>query len=472
MDKLSPMLTMRPRVPFNPSKYLKDVKQVESGKMSNNIVSLTMRRSARKMNLTEAADLIYTHLMERAKTDDQMHQDIINAGLGEPHAQERMRRVIETLIVEYKIEVDETTLIDSMSVGESIFAETCGASLVEDLKNLPDVEEVQVIGQDIFLIKNGDQELSHRKFTSIEHVELLQERLALCGKKPINDANPVIQSYLWNNSRLVMTRPSFTDVPSIHIRNFILKENSLEKLVELKTINERMAQLFKLLIRYRGSILIGGSTNTGKTTFLFALCNEMGENDRVRTLEKEFEVALRKRLPGKRNILAAREVEDIGLSMEEAFKPLLVMSPHWIVIGEAKGAEISQAVQGSLRGHNVISTLHTNDRDSLVSDIVDMVKQDGRYHEYEDVIQRIARAFPIVVYKKIININGINYRKVTEVTHLYVEDQKVHAKPLVVWDYEGRSWNFTGETFTQSFRERLISNGTDGEEFRELGVWG
>ncbi|MGI2295539.1 ATPase, T2SS/T4P/T4SS family [Paenibacillus sp. GXUN7292] len=468
-ERPSTSIPMRVRIPFDPAKYMKDIKLLNH----HNRQTSAIKRNDGKIPLSEAASIIYEHLMERSKTDSNVHQDIINAGLGEPLAQERMRSIIDTLIMEYRLDIDPSTLIDNWSPAECVFAETCGASLIEDLVKLPDVEEVQVLGQDIFLIRSAEQELHHRKFPSIKAVELLQDRLALCGKKPINDAHPVLQTYMYNGSRLVMTRPGYTDVPSIHIRNFIVKNVSLDNMVSLRTINSDMALLLQRLVKFHASFLIGGSTNTGKTTFLFSLCSEIPEHERIRSLEVEFEVNLRKRLPGKRNILAARAIPEAGLPMEEAFKPLLVMSPHWVVVGESKGAEVSQAIQGSLRGHNVISTIHTNDRESLISDIVDMVKQDGRNHEYEDVIQRVARAFPIVIYLRIININGKMYRVVSEITHFYVKDNRPRIEPLFKWDYDNQLWTYTGAAFSESFKERLISSGATSKDFEFLpGVWG
>lgn len=205
---------------------------------------------------------------------------------------------------------------------------------------------MQVIGCDIYLLRGGEMIRHHRKFASLADVLLLQDRLSLCGKKPINQRQPFIQSYMWNRSRLVMTRPPYSDVPSIHIRNFIVKDVTLGHLVELQTIDHRMARLLQLLIRYHASFLIGGGTATGKTTFLFALAQEIPQNERIRTLEKEFEVALRERLRGTRNILAVREVEEIGLTMEESFKPLLVMSPIGLLSARPKAPRFPRWCRG------------------------------------------------------------------------------------------------------------------------------
>ena len=460
---------MKPRQPFRPDRYLEDLKQ-QAALLENRLQRADVSIGGR-MSLAEAAALVHEHLTGRASKDPVLHRDILQAGLGDPQAREGMKAIIETLLMEYRIDIDPGTLIDGCTPTESIYAETCGASLVEDLLQLPDVEEVQVIGCDIFLLRNGEQFLHHRSFPSLEAVRILQDRLALCGKKPIHERQPVLQTYLWNRSRLVMTREPYTDVPSIHIRNFIVKDVNLDKLVELETIDESSAQLLKRLVRYHASFLIGGSTNTGKTTFLFALAQETGEQERIRTLEKDFEIALRERLKGKRNILAAREAEDLHLTMEEAYKPLLVMSPHWVILGEAKVAEVAQAVQGSLRGHDVMATMHTKYRESFLSDVEDMIKQDGRSHDHGDTQSRIARAFNIVVFLRLLRVNGRNRRVVTEITELYVDGEgKARAKPLVEWSFADQTWRRTGEPLSTPLINHLIASGASLSELQELGV--
>jgi pilus assembly protein CpaF len=462
------VLEMRPRVRFDASQYLREWRESHRSE-----AMITSDGSARIVSLAEASRMIYDRLMEQSKQDDSLYQDILQAGLGEPNAQTRMKSVIESLLADFQMEVDKKTLIDDLSAMECVFATTCGAGLIEDLKQLPDVEEVQVIGRSIYLIRGGRQMLHHRSFPNLEEVRRLQERLALCGKKPISERQPFVQSYLWNRSRLVMTREPYTDVPSIHIRNFIVRDISLAKLVELGTINTQMAQLLSLLVKYHASFLIGGGTNTGKTTLLFALAAEIPENERIRTLEKEFEISLRERLSGRRNILAARETMEAQLPMEDAFKPLLVMSPHWVIVGEAKGAEISQMVQGALRGHDVMGTMHTKYRESFLSDVVDLLKQDGRMHEVTDAKQRVARAFNILIFLRLVKRGQQMRRIVTEITELSVNEQALpELRPLVLWDFNFQDWIFTGNQLSAPLRSHLQSHGAESCYFEALGVWG
>jgi pilus assembly protein CpaF len=464
-------VAMKPRILINVKEEMIQYESVDL-KPANKL-NRKGKQSFQVIPLAQAVDMIYEHITELSKSNHELRQYVLDAGLGNPKAQDKMKAMVDNLLVEHRIEVDESTLIAPMNATESIFALTCGAGLLEDLYRMKDVEEVQVVGTDIFIIRNGES-LSHpRKFASLQEVHLLQDRLALCGKKPINEKNPVLQSYMYNRSRLVMARENYSDVPLICIRNFIVRDVTLESLIQLGTIDERMAQLLQNFVKYHASIIVGGSTNTGKTTFLFALAQQIPIQERIITLEKEFEISLRERLNGKRNIVSLREVTETELPMEEAFKPILVMSPNWVVIGEAKGAEVSQMIQGSLRGHDIMGTIHTKYRESFMSDVIDMVKQDGRNHEDHNLKGRIARAFNIIIFLRLICIDGINRRVVTEITELYADSEdRVYVNPLIVWNYETKRWEATGNKLSKYIMEHMITYNADVETFRRLGVYG
>ena len=463
-------VAMKPRVQIN---VKEEMIQYETAAVKpDNKITLKGKQIFQLIPLSQAVDLIYEHITELSKNNNELRQYVLDAGLGNPKAQDKMKAMVNNLLVEHRIEVEESTLIEPMNATESIFALTCGAGLLEDLYRMKDVEEVQVVGVDIFIIRNGESIAHPRKFSSVEEVRLLQDRLALCGKKPINEKNPVLQSYMYNRSRLVMAREKFSDVPLICIRNFIVRDVTLDALIQLGTIDERMALLLQNFVKYHASIIVGGSTNTGKTTFLFALAQQIPIQERIITLEVEFEISLRERLNGKRNIVSLREVKETDLPMEEAFKPILVMSPKWVVIGEAKGAEVSQMIQGSLRGHDIMGTIHTKYRESFMSDIVDMVKQDGRNHDDHNLKGRIARAFNIIIFLRLICIDGVNRRVVTEITELYADSEdRVYVNPLIVWNYEMKTWEATGNKLSKFIMEHMITYNADAETFRGLGVY-
>lgn len=460
---------MPQRMQFQPKSHLEDLIAVQN---SNRKLNVTTKDTRKQFSLSEAGDLIYEQLMARSEKDVRLYQDITMAGLGEPGAQARMTAIIENLLTEFHVEIDPLTLMDNMTAAECVFAQSCGAGLLEDIYR-GNIEEVSVSDQDIFIMEKAKQRKINRSFDSIEEVKKLQNRLALCGKKSISEKNPVIQTYMWNGSRLTMTMPPYTAEHTIAIRNFPVFDVTLRQLAEpeFQTLSEEMAYFLELVIRFHLSVIVSGGTNVGKTTLLFALCQEFMEDEKIITLEKEFELQLRKRLKGVRHYVSAREVLDLGLTMELAFQPLLIMSPNRIIVGEAKGAEISQVLQAS-RAHEVYATIHVENRRSLFTEMIDMAKQDGRDHNFEDDMRRIARGIQIVLFLRRVSINGIIYRKIVEITVLYINEHKEPViEPIYVWDYEEQMWKKTGHKLPKDIMERMVSHGANPAVFKKLGVY-
>ncbi|MFD2614719.1 ATPase, T2SS/T4P/T4SS family [Paenibacillus gansuensis] len=404
--------------------------------------------------------------------DQDDHKELLHqAGLGNPSAQEKIKALIKQIIHEKTLYATIGQLQDRMSLSDAVFALTVGAMYIEDLYKGRDVEEVQVNDTDIYVMKDGVSLKYSRKFDSTEQVIRLQERLALYGRARISENRPICHTYMYNKARLTMTQAPYSAFPTITIRNFILKDPSLESLVEKGTLNTEMASFLELLVRYHASIIAAGGTKTGKTTTLYALAKAIPTMERILTLETEFEMMLHDRLPG-RNIVPFQAVPDLNITMEEAFKPLLRESPDRIIIGEIRGAEASQAVQAALRGHDSLVSLHSKYRDMILTDIMDMVKQDGRTHDDQMLINRIGRAFNIVIYQRFVKENDYKNRRVmTEITEIVPSERGIELKPIFVWSHQNKSWERTGHKISEGLMEHMMSYGATVEEFKQLGVY-
>src|SRR5262245_32816754 len=116
-----------------------------------------------------------------------------------------------------------------------------------------------------------------------------------------------------------------------------------------------------------GIILVTGPTGSGKTSTLYTALNEI--NDSVRkiiTIEDPIEYQLR-------GINQIQVLEKAGLTFARGLRSILRHDPDVVLIGEIRDQETAQiAVQASLTGHLVFSTLHTNDAPGAVTRLVDM----------------------------------------------------------------------------------------------------
>jgi general secretion pathway protein E len=125
---------------------------------------------------------------------------------------------------------------------------------------------------------------------------------------------------------------------------------------------------FRSLIRVpHGIILLTGPTGSGKTTTLYAALNELNSEERnILTVEDPIEY----QLPG----IGQMQVKPkINLTFANCLRHILRQDPDVIMVGEIRDLETAEiAIQASLTGHLVLSTLHTNDSASAVTRLLDM----------------------------------------------------------------------------------------------------
>jgi len=116
-----------------------------------------------------------------------------------------------------------------------------------------------------------------------------------------------------------------------------------------------------------GIILVTGPTGSGKTTTLYACLNVINKSDRkIITVEDPVEYLLS-------GINQVQVKEDIGMTFAAALRAILRQAPNIIMIGEIRDLETASiAINASLTGHLVFSTLHTNDAPSAVDRMADI----------------------------------------------------------------------------------------------------
>ncbi len=148
----------------------------------------------------------------------------------------------------------------------------------------------------------------------------------------------------------------------------ILDKSSLRLgLVDLGFFSDDQEVFERLITLPDGIILVTGPTGSGKTTTLYACLNFINRPDRkIITVEDPVEYEL----PGINQVMVK---EDIGMTFAAALRAMLRQAPNIIMIGEIRDMETASiAIQASLTGHLVFSTLHTNDAPSAVSRLVDI----------------------------------------------------------------------------------------------------
>ncbi len=162
-----------------------------------------------------------------------------------------------------------------------------------------------------------------------------------------------------------------SSVPSNHGESIVMrildKTALLLGLPELGFFSDDQIVFEQLLGLPDGILLVTGPTGSGKTTTLYACLNVINKPDKkIITVEDPVEYEL----PGINQVMVKT---DIGMTFAAALRAMLRQAPNIIMIGEIRDAETANiAINASLTGHLVFSTLHTNDAPSAVARLADI----------------------------------------------------------------------------------------------------
>lgn len=162
-----------------------------------------------------------------------------------------------------------------------------------------------------------------------------------------------------------------SSVPSNHGESIVMRildKSALSLgLPQLGFLSDDQAVFAELLRLPDGIILVTGPTGSGKTTTLYACLNEINKPDKkIITVEDPVEYEL----AGINQVMVRSEV---GMTFAAALRSMLRQAPNIIMVGEIRDGETANiAINASLTGHLVFSTLHTNDAPSSVARLADM----------------------------------------------------------------------------------------------------
>ena len=161
-------------------------------------------------------------------------------------------------------------------------------------------------------------------------------------------------------------------LPATHGEKVVIRilnaQSTMLSLESLGLYDEEQALIKRLLTSKEGIVLCTGPTGSGKTTTLYSCLRTIeAEGINIVTVEDPVEYRLGK------GIVQVQTNEKTGLTFAAALRSILRQDPDIVLVGEIRDVETAQvAVQASLTGHLVLSTLHTNDAPNTVTRLVDM----------------------------------------------------------------------------------------------------
>jgi len=163
----------------------------------------------------------------------------------------------------------------------------------------------------------------------------------------------------------VSTMPSFYGEKIV--MRILDSDRGVKPLKDLSMSDDNYALVKEALARPYGLILMTGPTGSGKTTTLYSMLNELDhEKENIVSLEDPVEYHMD-------GINQSQVAPEIGYTFASGLRSILRQDPNIIFVGEIRDKETAElAIQASLTGHLVLSTLHTNSAVGAIPRLIDM----------------------------------------------------------------------------------------------------
>lgn len=332
--------------------------------------------------------------------------------------------------------------------------------VLEELLENDSITEIMVNRWDqIFIEQDGKLFPWEKNFSSPEKLEDVIGQIASRCNRVINTLQPVVDARLPGGERVnAVIPPVALDGPVLTIRKFPREPITMEKLLELDSLTPEAADFLKKAVEAGYTILIGGGTGSGKTTFLNALSQYIPKDQRVITIEDNAELQLQGipnlvRLECRQaNIEKSQEI-----TIGDLLKTCLRMRPSRIIVGEVRSQEAAQLLQAVNVGNDgSLSTIHANTCQDMVSRLETMVLM-GIQLPIPVIRRQIASGFDLFIHLGRLQDKS---RKVLEISEIKgMDGEELKLNPLFI---RNTTLEKTGEMI---HREKFRKAGIDDEEF-------
>ncbi len=325
-----------------------------------------------------------------------------------------------------------------LAVHDLLRQDVLGAGPLEPLLRLSGVTDVLVNGADaVYIDRGAGLELTSTRFPDDGAVRRLAQRLASSAGRRLDDATPYVDLRLPDGTRFhavlaPLSRPGSVislRVPRAHVF-------TLEELVASGTVNADGAVLLRRLVSARLAFLVSGGTGSGKTTLLSALLSLVDPAQRMLVVEDASELR-----PDHPHVVGlesrSANVEGAGeVPMRVLVRQALRMRPDRLVVGEVRGAEVTDLLAALNTGHEGgCGTLHANSAGDVPARIEALAMATGM--PQAAVHSQLASAVDAVVH---VERGTGGRRRVSEIAVLSRgRSGLVSADPAVTFPADGRT---------------------------------
>ena len=326
---------------------------------------------------------------------------LLNLSVLDKITREELRRelapLIRTILTEDGIALNT---IEYHQLVDEVLDEVLGLGPLEPFLKDPSVSDILInTHKQVFVERTGRLEQTPARFKDERHLMRVVQKIVSAVGRRVDESQPWVDARLADGSRVnVLVPPCAVDGPLVSIRKFSKMPFTVARLIEIGSIDERMAILFELIVRSRLNVLISGGTGSGKTTLLNALSSYISNRERIVTIEDTAELQLQQVHIGRMETRPAN-IENMGeVTQRDLLRNALRMRPDRIIVGEVRGAEVLDMLQAMNTGHDgSMTTVHSNSPRDALTRLEHMVGMTGIEIPLKALRSQVASAINVII---------------------------------------------------------------------------
>ena len=371
------------------------------------------------------------------------------AALADKEKSAQLRSYIEKYIFDYGVVVEGMPF---QILSDKLYCEMAEYSVLTQYLGRDEIEEININGWNDIAITYTDGHIEKAKehFYSPQHAIDIVKRLLHHSGMIIDNATPTAQGHLPGNTRITALKDPIVDEDrgiSVSIR--LLHPSRVDRHQLISGGNSTQKMVDFLCLRYGVSFVVAGATSSGKTTLLNALLTTIPDNKRIFTIESgSRELSLVRTRNGRvtNNVVhtLSRPSENSAhdITQEDLVVASLRFNPDIVVVGEMRDTEAYSAVEASLTGHTVVSTIHASAADAAHMRLA-LLCQKRFPINFQTSLMQAGQAFPIVVYAHKLEDNS---RKIMDISECVINADGEREYHCLV-RYKITSNEVKGDTF-------------------------
>lgn len=391
-------------------------------------------------------------LRERALEDRQRRA---MAPLDAADDRQHTRSLIQQVVTEHEAGLAESSRAplsweERQDLVEAVEARVFGAGSLQRLLEDPEVENIDINGHANVFVEYADGTTAQLPPVTASDEELIENIQTLAAHdglsaRSFDVVNHAVNLRLADGSRLYAVQAVSGSGVLVSIRKHRHATITLDRLVDLGTVDQELADFLRAAVRARLNIIIAGATSAGKTTLLRALAAEIPPSERLVTVERSLELGLHEDRQRHPNCAALEErlpnAEGVGaVTMPELVRDSLRLNPSRVIVGEVLGDEVVTMLNAMMQGNDgSLCTIHANSSADVVAKVKTYALQAPERLPWQATDNLFAGAVDLIVFIRKVMVDGGQMRLVESVREVAgIDEHGVKTNELFGPDGGGR----------------------------------